>query len=196
MHSVASKILIAAGLLASYVAADSPFLITSGFASVQTLGVGPDGATTYIFYQSTTGPTQDDPGPDGPMTVAIGASTMRGSYVDPTDSIVVIENCGITNGVGVCAEIIENGVPGSVTFTTTEYETQTFSTTAVQGGAPTAVTTTSTSVSTGVSTTSTASSSASTTTTTQNKTSDGVKTTFTSFSLMMWGSAVTILMVL
>ncbi|CCM06175.1 uncharacterized protein FIBRA_08417 [Fibroporia radiculosa] len=199
MHSITSKILTTAVLFARYVTASSPYFDTSGY-DVQTLGVGADGATTYIFSPDTSStllPAGEEFGFGGPATVVIGASTLGITYIATINSIAYMENCGITNGVGVCTDILEYGTPGAMFLTTTGFFTQTFSTSPVQGGAPTAVTTTSTGVSTGVTTSSAASSSASTTTTTtQNKTSDGVKSMFTPFSLMLWGSIFAFLMVL
>ncbi|CCM00137.1 uncharacterized protein FIBRA_02164 [Fibroporia radiculosa] len=195
MHAITPKILFATALLACYVAASSPGsdsdYTISGF-DVKTLGVGANGATTYVISPDASGVTLQDGGVDGPATIVNGASTFGLTYIDPTSSRAFFQNCGISDGVAVCTDVAE--LRGATSFTTTTVVTETLSTYPVQATTSASVSTTSTGVTSTRSITVSASGST-TTNTTQNKTSDGVKAMFTP-SYLLLGSVVAILMVL
>ncbi|CCL99625.1 uncharacterized protein FIBRA_01644 [Fibroporia radiculosa] len=209
MHSIRSKAIFATFFLVEYAAAITSLYIP-GFdpqpVTANVLGVGADGATTYLIAPGVSSGTFDDSGFDGPATLVVGASSVGLTYIDPNVGNL-FENCGIADGLAVCTDVIEQ--VGPMSFTSTVVVTETVSSFPVQGGAPTAVTTTSTGVSTGATADATTtssggsnassgpSSSASTTTTaSQNKNSGGVKTTFIPFFLILSGSVVALLMIL
>jgi len=80
--------------------------------SAQELGVGPDGATTWLLPSGASGL-------DAPATLVLGPSTLGLSYVDPNLGMAIDENCAIADGVAACT-VVDAAGGFTETVTTTE----------------------------------------------------------------------------
>ncbi|KII92960.1 hypothetical protein PLICRDRAFT_696217 [Plicaturopsis crispa FD-325 SS-3] len=95
--------------------------------SVNVLGVGSDGQTTYEILPGTATGTFDEVPFFGTATLVEGATAASLTMNIPEATLSLGFNCGIANGLAVCT-----AVAGS---TTTDVETETVSSFIVQGGA-------------------------------------------------------------
>ncbi|PCH37920.1 hypothetical protein WOLCODRAFT_22946 [Wolfiporia cocos MD-104 SS10] len=132
------KLLVSLSLCARYASATSS-LYVPGFdpqpITVNELGVGSDGATTYIIAPGVTSGTLDQYGIFGPATLVEASATASLYYEDPSIGAEMSESCQINNGIAVCVDGVAvpdaYGIGGYTTTYTVEEVVQSF---AIQGG--------------------------------------------------------------
>ncbi|KAH9952160.1 hypothetical protein B0H21DRAFT_716023 [Amylocystis lapponica] len=84
------------------------------------LGVGADGATTWLIAPGEVSGTLSDYGFYAPATLVLGPSDANLVYIDPSYSISLSESCIIADGTAACVEAFgETGIT-TVTATNTE----------------------------------------------------------------------------
>jgi len=72
--------------------------------NAEVLGVGADGATTWLLQPGMPSGTLDDSGFEGEATLVEGPTSAYLNWIDPTAGVSLQENCVIANGIAVCQD--------------------------------------------------------------------------------------------